>query len=327
MLNLNLGILIDETIEETPETRGHYFPWTEAQITTLRRWYGRTRPDEVAAKVTAVLRKEMGVDWAERTKCACLVRAHQIGLKTYLGESDEVYLAEAADMSDGLATYARIFQAARRGEFPTRILNKVRLVKKQAYAHWLLAQREMLLTQEESLEATEDCRISKREGMAILGLGEAQFGRYLHMGVIRAWQVPFGRRGHHFWIVDRRSVKRLVEIRAAGKLGEHLRRFPAYRAYQQKVAADLRDLRQQGRVRLNAHTGRGRPRQRREIAKAGLLTVIDLTNRWRRSRDTVYRYTRSGLDGHVLPYRPWGRLMVFEPEDVRSFERATGLEN
>lgn len=325
---LNLDALIEESIEETSETRGHYFPWTEAQENTLRRWYGRARPDEVAAKVTEVLRKEVGVPWAERTRCACLVRAHQIGLKTYLGEDDdEIPLAKAAEMSEGIATYARIFQAARRQEFPSRLLNKERLVPKRAFALWLLAQRELLLTQEEALEATEDCRISKREGMAMAGLGEIQFGRYLHMGVIRSWPVPFGKRGrHHFWIVDRSSVERLVAVRAAGRLSEYLNRFPAYRAHQRQISADLRELRRQGRVKSPAvHTHRGWPRQRREIAKAGLLTVADLRERWGRQREAISRYTRTGLNGHILPSQAWGRLLVFKPEDVAAFERATGL--
>lgn len=66
--------------------------------------------------------------------------------------------------------------------------------------------------------------------------------------------------------------------------------------------------------------------RRRKIIEAGLLTASDLAGRWNVAEDTIYRYTRYGLNGRQLPCRHWGRYLVFELVDVENFERQCGLK-
>lgn len=66
-------------------------------------------------------------------------------------------------------------------------------------------------------------------------------------------------------------------------------------------------------------------RRRRDIAAAGLLTSLDLAERWQVGEATVTRYAQRGRRGHPLPHRRWGRYLVFEPADVEQFEIDTQL--
>lgn len=186
----DLNDLIVSEIE--PITSGRRFRWSRGQEAALRAWYGRLPLAEVAEKVDAVLQAETGVADASRTPISCTVRAFQLAIPAFSGDADEVCLREGARLGEGLISYALLHGAAKRDQFPTRREGRQRYVSRSVLARWLVQYREMLLAQEQALEATEGTVISKQEGMALAGLKEAHFTRYLKTGVVRGWRMPFG---------------------------------------------------------------------------------------------------------------------------------------
>ena len=243
---MNLNTLIAKTVGRE---KGHQrWDWSAAQEAELRRWYGRVNLETLGERVSAVLQRETGAPEAARTGVACQVRAFQYAITAYKGEADEMYLSEAVAQTDGLICFSLLWRFVRDGSLQTRKEGKQRYISRSEFARWLVDYRELLLAQEEALEATEGLAISKQEGMILCGLGETHFVRYLKTGVIQAWRVPFGLDQHGFWLVNRKSVLACCEARASGELRRYLDERKTYVVLRNRLTAEIRDLRRAGRV-------------------------------------------------------------------------------
>lgn len=243
---MNLDTIIAETVG--PETHPQRWPWSAAQEAELRRWYGRVNLEALAERVSAVLQRETGAPGAARTGVACQVRAFQYAIAAYKGETDEMCLSEAVAQTEGLICFSLLWRFVRDGSLQTRKEGKQRYISRSEFARWVVDYRELLLAQEEALEATEGQVISKLEGMNLCRLSETHFVRYLKTGVIRAWRVPFGLDQHGFWLVNRKSVLTFCEARASGELRGYLDERKVYVTLRHRLTTEIRTLRRAGRL-------------------------------------------------------------------------------
>lgn len=312
MDTIDLDMLIDSEIVPIPGDRR--FRWSRGQEAALRAWYGRLPLAEVAEKVNAVLRAETGVADASRTPVSCTVRAFQWAIPAFRGDADEVCLREGAWLSEGLIGYALLHGAAKRNQFPTRREGKQRYVSRSVLARWLVQYREMLLAQEQALEATEGTAISKQAGMVLAGLTETHFTRYLKTGVIRGWRMPFGLGGHGYWLVERASVQALVAARAEGRLRAYLDQHQGYVALRQVITADIRALRHQGRLErrdpLTDPANRYHP---------GCFTVQQVASHTELTAEGVYRSIKRGEVEAVRVYSGGRWRYAIAPDQARLF--------
>lgn len=301
--------------------RPRRYRWTAQEDALLRRICTRRPRAEVAVRLTELLRQRTGDPAASRSIASCYTRFQQLGLVAYEGEPDELRMVDAARQT-GL-NRCFLDQAAESGELPTRRAGKVRLVNVRDLANWFVALRERQLAQGEMLDALEgQDLVDKKEAMALAGLSETHITRYLHCGVIAGHLLPDLRPGRFgVWLVYRDSIRAFVEARAAGRLNAYLAQFPAYRQRKQQLTAELRTLRRQGRItRATPEDSEHHHRIRQAIARAGLLTVRELSDRWNCDRKAVCARVRRCQ----VPHRMWGRYLVFEPAVIEAIERSKG---
>jgi len=249
--------------------------WSPAQEAVLRQWYGRLPLAEVVERVSRVLRRETGVTEALRTKASVNVRAGQLAIRAYQGEAGEVSLYEAARLAGELAEHHTLDEAYHLGLLRTRRAGKQRYVSLAELARFLVDYRERLLDQEGILEALDQTEvISKKEGMALTGLSETHFSRYLQTGVIRAWKLPTclgSKQG--IWLVERESVAQYMRVKREGRLNDYLQRFPRYQARQKRLTAQIGALRRAGRL------GRRDPLTRpKSVSHPGCFTVAQVAS-------------------------------------------------
>ena len=323
-------MILDEALDRLDHWRvwldfktgsGKRYRWSPEEDAVLRQWFGRESRAVCAGRVTAVLRERTGDETAGRTRDAVAIRARQIGVPVYQGEVDEMSLRQASRW--GEVSYNLLHQAARVGELPSVRRGKGRYVREMDLSHWLVAHREKLLARAAVLESLEEgAVISKQEGMLLANLSETHFTRYLITGVIRGWKIPdltSGARGE--WVVERESVLAYIQARDGGRLATLLNKNSFYVALRRQSTMEIRTLRQAGRVSTTRRPAKlGFDRQRRKIAKAGLLTVRDLAGRWGIREETVTGYVRDGKAGRRLVGQRRGHLLVFEPGEVEAFE-------
>lgn len=282
---------------------GRRYPWSRAEETELRRWYGRLSRPDLAARITAILQQRTGDPNAERTVAAVACRAQQIGLKPYNGEPDELYLKAAADFV-GL-DYTLLHKAARSGELPTRRRGKKRYVKKQALSCWFVAYRDRLQTRGDLLDALDGLElVDKAAAMRLAGLAETHLTRYLKTGVIRAWKVPDLSRGDRGeWLVLKPSVEDYVRARNEGRLQEYLNQHRPYVRLRKTLARQIQKLRQAGR--LNRAEDLTEPRSK---SHPGCFTVAQVAAHLGLSAQRVYQDIKSGhLDAVQVKIKVGGR--------------------
>ena len=273
--------------EEPPGERR--YPWSAAQEAELRRYYGRVSRPELARRITKILRRETGDPQAERSVVAMTIRANHLGLQAYSGEADELHLRAAADFAE--VGYYYLHEQAKAGKLPTIKRGKQRYVTRRDLANWLVAYRERQLAQGEVLNRLDgEDAVTKQEAMALTGLSETHIGRYLTSGVITAWKVPdlsHGRRGE--WRVQRKSALAYVESKAEGNLQAILDENPAYVEIRDKITAEVRSIRQAGRV--------GRPDPLSEPKSSffpGCFTVAQVASHAGLSAQSVYKAIEQG---------------------------------
>ena len=322
--------LVDDAIRQldtnlcwvTPrQTRRKLYRWSPREDALLRRICTRHPRAEVAVRLTALLREITGDPDAVRSINACYIRFQQLGMVAYDGEPDEIKLADAARQV-GLGREF-LDWAAETGQLPTRRAGKVRLVKTRDLANWFVAIRERQIARSEMLDILESQDlVDKKEAMALAGLSETHITRYLQCGVIAGWRVPDLRPGRFgVWLVRRDSINAFVEARASGRLSEYLGQFPAYGNWRKKSDAEVYALRRAGRVSATTPEDSEHHRRiRQAIARAGLLTVRDLSARWGCRRDAVCARVRR----YRVPSRMWGRYLVFELAAIEAIERSKG---
>lgn len=291
-----------------------HWSWSAGQEAVLRQWYGHVSAAELAERVSEVLRRETGVPDASRSVAACNVRVSALAIPTYRGEGDELCLMEAARQAEGLVSSSLLYLMAREGRLPTRREGKQRYVSRGDLARWLVNYREVLLAQEEALEATEGAVISKRAAMHLCGLKESQFTRYLKTEVIRAWRVPFGIGTHHFWLVERASVEALVAVRARGQLRAYLYSREAYVAMQRESTAVVRDLRKRGRLGV-----RDPLTEPRSQYLSGCFTVAQVASHTGLKTEGVYREIERGTVKAWRKYAGGRWRYAIPPAEAKAF--------
>lgn len=238
---------LDRFIEDLP-IDGRKYPWSPSETEELRRFWGMIPKEELAGRITMILRERTGDPGAIRTVSAIAVRAAATGLKVYKGDETEIYLNDAATFAG--VSFNWLWKDHQSGKLPTNKKQKFRYVSYLDLAHWLLDLRAKEEARAGILEAVEgEDIITKKEAMALTSLSETHITRYLETGIIRAWKLPDMTRGDRGeWLVDRRSVRAFLEMVKKGKLGELLDASPKYLEIREKQNREIRDLRRRGRI-------------------------------------------------------------------------------
>jgi len=271
---------------------GRHLPWSLAQDNVIRQWFGRVSRAEMTRRVNGVLHRELKTDRISRSHASIACRARLIDVPAYRGDEDEVNVEQAARE---LAIEKHIlWNALQRGEINTQRKGKMRYIKRRDLSHWAVQLRERQLAQAEILNAVEgEDIISKKEAMALTGLGETHITRYLKTGVIKAWKLPDltpgGGRGE--WLVQRQSAETLAAARRTGRRRRLQALFTEeYRALQQQNNALVEQLR-----RSDPDFGQPDPLTKpKSKYHPGCFTVAQVASHMQRRTKQLYRAIRAG---------------------------------
>jgi transposase len=294
-------------------------PWSPAQDDVIRRWYGRVSRAEITRRVNEVLHRELKTDKISRSHASIACRAGAIGVQAYVGDDTEVSIKQAArELEIG---YHVLQQALERGELTARRKGKQRYINRLALSNWFLRFRERQLAQAEILNAVEgEDIISKKEAMALTGLGETHITRYLKTGVIKAWKLPDltpgGGRGE--WLVQQQSAKILAAARQMGRRKLRVLFTDDYRVLQQQSNAVVEKLR-----RDNPDFGQPDPlTEPKSKYHPGCFTVAQVASHMQCRVHELYDAIRSGQLG-ARTVKRGGRLRyAIEPTEARRYAAA-----